>query len=186
MTLLGGSRDPDEVQASVDQWVQGFADKARRYRDAQQRTEELRLTAASANGAVRVTVGADGNVTELELGKKARTMPLEELSAEILTTMRRAQSGIATRVGEVMTEQLGDEDLETRSAVLDNLRSRFPVQDAEEPPADQQPPAQPPAPPSPASPPVPPPAQPPGPPPPAPWRNPRPGPDDDDEDNAPW
>jgi DNA-binding protein YbaB len=135
-------RDPDEAQRRIDQWAQGFAAKAERYQAAQARTEQLRLTAASGDGAVRVTVGADGAVTDLVFSNKARSFPLEELSAQILSTMRRAQAGIASRVGEVMAEQLGDEDPQTRSLVLDNLRSRFPDPDVdpeEEPPSAPDP-----------------------------------------------
>lgn len=133
MTAFSGtSRDPDEIMAGIDRWAQGFADKAQRYQAAQQQTEQLRLTASSANGVVRVTVGADGNVTALELGNKVRTMPPEDIAAQILDTMRRAQSGIAERVSEVMTAQLGDEDQETRAEMLDTLRTRFPRMEEEE------------------------------------------------------
>ncbi|SFJ82596.1 YbaB/EbfC family nucleoid-associated protein [Amycolatopsis sacchari] len=125
-------RDPDEAAARIDAWAQGFARKAERYRAAQERTEEIRLTSANTDGSVKVTVRADGSVTDLELTGRARSMPLEELSSQILTTMRRAQAGIAERVAEVMAEEVGDEDPQTRSLVVDNLRSRFPDPDAEE------------------------------------------------------
>lgn len=160
-------RDPDEAQRKMDQWAQGFADKAERYRAAQERTEQIRLTAANSDGAVRVTVGADGAVRDLEFTHKAKSYPLEELSRQILATMRRAQADIAGRVAEVMAEQLGDEDQQTRSLVLDNLRSRFP-----EPEPDL--PAAPPTPPTPPTP-----QTPPGPPP-------RRGPDPAEDDNNPW
>lgn len=124
-------RDPDEAAARIDAWAQGFAQKAERYRAVQERTEEIRLTSSNTDGSVRVTVRADGSVTDLDLSGRARSMPLEELSAQILTTMRRAQSGIAERVSEVMTEEVGEEDPQTRSLMVDNLRSRFPDPDAD-------------------------------------------------------
>ncbi|GAB2959683.1 YbaB/EbfC family nucleoid-associated protein [Amycolatopsis acidiphila] len=139
---LGGlMRDPDEAARQIDAWAEGFAQKAERYRAAQERTEEIRLSSSNTDGSVRVTVRADGSVTDLNLSGRARSMPLEELSAQILTTMRRAQSGIAERVSEVMTEEVGDEDPETRSLLVDNLRSRFPSLDADEDeePADEPP-----------------------------------------------
>jgi DNA-binding protein YbaB len=182
------ARDPDEAQRQMDQWAQGFAAKAERYQAAQAQTEQLRLTATSSGGAVKVTVGADGGVTDLEFTNKARSIPLEELSSQILSTMRRAQAGIATQVSEVMTEQLGDEDQETRSLLLDNLRSRFPEQDEDGTPADDAPFAAPeagppPTPPPPAAPPTPPAARPPQ----APPRPPsRPGGPDEDDENSPW
>jgi DNA-binding protein YbaB len=176
-------RDPDETIRRMDDWAAGFAAKAERYQAAQAETERLRLTATSGDGAVAVTVGADGTVTDLTFSNKVKSFPLEELSRQILTTMRRAQSGIAERVAGVMAEQLGDEDRETRTALLDSLRGRF--SDPEDP--DGPPPAEPPTPPVPPSPAggagIPPaPAAPQASPPPR-----RPGPGDPDEqDNNPW
>ncbi|WP_033262321.1 YbaB/EbfC family nucleoid-associated protein [Amycolatopsis vancoresmycina] len=170
-------QDPDETIRRMDDWAAGFAAKAQRYQAAQEQTERLRLTATSSDGAVSVTVGADGTVTDLTFSNKVKSFPLEELSRQILTTMRRAQAGIADKVAGVMAEQLGDEDRETRGALLDNLRGRFPNPD--EP--DEQPPAPPaPQPPTPSGgaatpPPVPGAPQPPR----------RPA-APDDEDNNPW
>jgi DNA-binding protein YbaB len=127
--IAGLARDPDALQMRIQQWAQGFEAKAERYRTAQEQTEQLRLSAANSDGSVRVTVRADGTVSGLEFTEKIRTLPLADLSAQILTTMRGAQAKIAERVGEVMTEQLGDEDQQTRAVMLDNLRDRFPAQD---------------------------------------------------------
>lgn len=171
-------RDPEESIRRMDDWAAGFAAKAERYQAAQEQTERLRLTATSGDGAVSVTVGADGTVTDLTFSNKVKSFPLEELSRQILTTMRRAQSGIAERVAGVMAEQLGDEDRETRTLLLDNLRGRFPDPDEPDEPA---PPAEPdPVPPAPAGGAAVPPSAPPSSPPP---RRPT-APDDDD--NNPW
>jgi DNA-binding protein YbaB len=138
-------RDPEETIRRMDDWAAGFAAKAERYQAAQEETERLRLTASSGDGAVSVTVGADGTVTDLTFSNKIKSFPLDELSRTILTTMRRAQAGIAERVAGVMTEQLGDEDRETRTLLLDNLRGRFPDPDEPEdaPPAAEPPPTPP-------------------------------------------
>ncbi|MET9001720.1 YbaB/EbfC family nucleoid-associated protein [Amycolatopsis sp. Hca4] len=175
---IGGlMQDPDEAIRRMDDWAAGFAAKAQRYQAAQEETERLRLTATSSDGAVSVTVGADGTVTDLTFSNKVKSFPLDELSRQILTTMRRAQSGIAERVAGVMAEKLGDEDRETRSLLLDNLRGRFP--DPDEP--DEQPPVTPPAP-------VPPAPQGGAATPPAPGtpQPPRRRTHSDDEDNNPW
>ncbi|MEV7549261.1 YbaB/EbfC family nucleoid-associated protein [Amycolatopsis sp. NPDC089917] len=133
--------DPDEAERKMDQWAAGLEQKAQRYAAAQERTEQLRLTATSSDGAVKVTVGADGGMTAIDFGNKARTYPLEELSRQILATMHQAQSGIATQVAEVMQESLGDEDQETRELMIGTLRSRFPEVEEEEPAAEDTPPA---------------------------------------------
>jgi DNA-binding protein YbaB len=189
--IAGFARDPEAVERRIQAWAQGFEAKAERYQAAQAKTEQLRLTAASADGAVRVTVLADGTVTDIQFSERIRTMPLADLSAQIMATMKRAQGDIAGRVGEVMAEQLGDEDLQTREFTLANLRSRFPEMPDEAPgpdadewdfpdETDAEPPAAPPAPP-------PPPSSPPPPPPPAPPtarpQRPRPRPGDDDDDD---
>jgi DNA-binding protein YbaB len=158
-------RDPDEAQQRIDQWAQGFAAKAQRYQAAQERTEQIRLTATSSDGAVKVTVGADGGVTDLVFSNKVRSFPLPELSAQILSTMRRAQADIATRVGEVMAEQLGEEDLQTRSLMLNSLQSRFPAPEEEAVDGPLPPPPASPMPPAPQGP---------------------PGGQGEDDDNSPW
>jgi DNA-binding protein YbaB len=144
-------RDPDEAIRRMDDWAAGFAAKAERYQAAQEQTERLRLTASSGDGAVSVTVGADGTVTDLTFSNKIKSFPLDELSRTILTTMRRAQSGIAERVAGVMSEELGDEDRETRTLLLDNLRGRFPDPDEPDDPVPADPPPAPPQPPPPAA-----------------------------------
>ncbi|WP_181773470.1 YbaB/EbfC family nucleoid-associated protein [Amycolatopsis pittospori] len=166
-------RDPEEAERRLDQWATGLEEKAQRYAAAQERTEQLRLTASSSDGAVKVTVGADGGVTAIDFGNKARTYPLEELSRQILATMHQAQSGIATQVAEVMQESLGDEDQETRALMIGTLRSRFPEIEDEESPA----PPPPPPPPAPSG-------EAPPPPPQAPRDKRHEAPDD--EENSPW
>ncbi|MDI2030878.1 YbaB/EbfC family nucleoid-associated protein [Saccharopolyspora sp. TS4A08] len=124
--------DPDEAERRIQQWAQGFAEKAQRYQEVQAQTEQLRLSATSSDGRIKVTVRADGSVTNLELTDKVRSMAPNELAAQILSTMHRAQADIAGKVGETMQATLGDEDQQTRSMMLDNLRERFPEQPEDE------------------------------------------------------
>ncbi|GAA3565354.1 hypothetical protein GCM10022222_56370 [Amycolatopsis ultiminotia] len=190
MTSAGGLgdliRDPDDAIRRMDEWAAGFARKAERYAAAQQETERLRLTASSPDGTVQVTVSADGVVSDLVFSSRTRTIPPEELARMVLATMRRAQAGISEQVAEVMTEQLGEEDQETRTVLLDSLRGRFPDPEdpSDEAPEDEPEPPTPPA-GGAATPPTAPPAgNPPaagGPPP----RRPG-GADPDEQDNNPW
>jgi len=200
MTSAGGLgdliRDPDDAIRRMDEWAAGFARKAERYAAAQEETQQLRLTASSPDGTVKVTVGADGVVSDLVFSSRTRTVPPEELARMVLDTMRRAQSGISERVAEVMGRQLGDEDPDTRAVMLDSLRDRFPDPDpeaADKQDAPEDPPEPPPAPPAPpaaggagrpGTPPVPPQSPPPGGGPGGPRR---PGRiDPDEQDNNPW
>ena len=134
--VVGLTGSPEEAEERIAQWARGFEEKAQRYQEVAQDTEQIRLTESSSDGRVKVTVGPDGSMTDLEFSEKIRSMQLRELSSLILDTMRRAQSGIVGRVGEVMTAHLGDEDEQTRAMMLDTLRGRFP-EEVPEPEAEQ-------------------------------------------------
>ncbi|WP_410606564.1 YbaB/EbfC family nucleoid-associated protein [Amycolatopsis sp. lyj-109] len=131
--VMAMNGSPDEAKARLDQWAAGLTAKAAKYESVAQRTDALRLSAGSVSNFVKVTVRADGSVTDLEFGPKARTVPMPELATLILDTMRRAQAGIAGRVGEVLTAELGDDDPETRELMLAELRGRFPDPDLDDP-----------------------------------------------------
>ena len=134
--VMAMSGSPDEARASLDQWAAGLTAKAEKYESVARRTGDLRLSATSVSDLVKVTVRADGSVTGLEFGPKARTVPMPELAELILGTMRRAQAGIAGRVGEVLADELGDDDPQTRELMLADLRGRFP-DPGDEPPASE-------------------------------------------------
>ena len=135
--VMAMNGSPDEAKAKLDQWAAGLSAKAAKYESVARQTEDLRLSATSVSNFVRVTVRADGSVTDLEFGPKARTVPMPELATLILDTMRRAQAGIAGRVGDVLAAELGDDDPETRELMLAELRGRFPDPDDDEPPASE-------------------------------------------------
>jgi len=131
--VMATNGSPDEAKARLDQWAAGLNAKAAKYESVARQTGDLRLSATSVSNFVRVTVRADGSVTDLEFGPKARTVPMPELATLILDTMRRAQAGIAGRVGEVLAAELGDDDPRTRELMLAELRGRFPDPDDEPP-----------------------------------------------------
>ncbi|ACU36795.1 YbaB/EbfC family nucleoid-associated protein [Actinosynnema mirum] len=121
--------DADGAEDRMAEWSRALSDKADRYREAGQRTEELRLSAVSPDGAVQVVVKADGSLVDLQFGDRARTIPLEHLAVVVMETVRQAQATIADEVSDVMSRTLGDEDQQTRDMVLGNLRSRFAATD---------------------------------------------------------
>jgi DNA-binding protein YbaB len=119
---------PDRPEQTLDQlgdWAAGLEAKVQRYQAALEQAEQLQLTATSGDGAISVTVGANGSVVGLDFTSKVRSFPLEEFSRQILTTMRRAQAGIGDRVAEVMNEHLGDDDDAARTVLIESLRDHF-------------------------------------------------------------
>ncbi|MEU0535719.1 YbaB/EbfC family nucleoid-associated protein [Amycolatopsis tolypomycina] len=127
--VMAMNGSPDEAKARLDQWAEGLSAKAAKYESVARQTGDLRLSATSVSNFVKVTVRADGSVTDLEFGPQARTVSMPELATLILDTMRRAQAGIAGRVGDVLAAELGDEDPQTRELMLADLRGRFPEPD---------------------------------------------------------
>ncbi len=125
---------PEQAERWIDDWADSLARKAEQYQSVQAQVEQIRLAATSPDGAVRVTVGANGAPTELELSERTRSMSTGELSALILSTMRRAQAGIADRVAQIMQDTVG-QDTRTIASVVDEYRRQFPEPtDPTEPP----------------------------------------------------
>jgi hypothetical protein len=89
------------------------------------RVASLSASATGADGAIRATVASSGILTGLELGDVGLTG--EDLAAEILRTMRRAQAGLTERVAEAVDETVGA-DTETGKAVLESFAQRFPTE----------------------------------------------------------
>ncbi|SHG10674.1 YbaB/EbfC family nucleoid-associated protein [Streptoalloteichus hindustanus] len=124
---LDGARTEQEL----DRWAAEVTAKAERYQDMQQQVSSISSTAASSDGAVRVTVDSSGVLTGLEISDRVRQMSGSEVAALVLTTMRRAQARITDQVAEVMRSTVGD-DAQTVEAVVGNYRQRFPEPEPEE------------------------------------------------------
>jgi len=122
---------PEETERRVEQWAAQFAAKADRYQEMQTRISQVSATESSADGAVEVTVDSAGVVTDLVLSERAGQVRPQQLSAQILDTMRRAQSKLTDRVQQVMVTTVGDDEATVR-AVVANYEQRFP----EPPPAE--------------------------------------------------
>lgn len=116
-----------DAERRVEQWATQVAEKAQRYQDMQAQIAEITITESSGDGAVRLTVGASGVLTDLELSDRAGQLPPEQLAAQIMATMRRAQGRLSARVADVMQASVG-EDTETVNSVVSSYQQRFPVQ----------------------------------------------------------
>jgi len=114
-----------DAERRVDQWAAQVAEKAQRYEDMQAQVAEISVTESSGDGAVRLTVGSSGVLTDLELTERAGQLQPHQLAAQIMETMRRAQSRLSGRVAEVMQSSVGD-DTETVNAVVSSYQRRFP------------------------------------------------------------
>ena len=128
--------------------------------------QALTVTEQSARGAVRATVQASGALSDLRMTDEVSRMRPNQIAAEVLACIRRAQARLADRVRDVVTENVPGDDPAGRR-IVDQYRAQFPEPEPEPQPApagamrlvpeetEQPPPVRP-------------------------VRRPRPGPDDDD------
>jgi YbaB/EbfC DNA-binding family len=98
-------------------------ENAQRYRDLSERVSRLSISETSRDGAVRVTVSANGLLTDLVLAETTR--PMTEVAAQVLDCVRRAQARIPDLLRQAMTESVGTTDPNTHLLVAD-ARRRFP------------------------------------------------------------
>jgi hypothetical protein len=108
----------------IDEWERGFAERAARAKVLAERTSQLSATARDGDMLVEVTVGPNGQVTDLRLDEKIRRQPAATTARQILGAMRSAREALVRQFSEVATETVGV-DSETGRAVLAGLKSRL-------------------------------------------------------------
>ncbi|ATE57299.1 MULTISPECIES: YbaB/EbfC family nucleoid-associated protein [Actinosynnema] len=167
------------------QWLGNFeaklADLQQKSADLQENYAAASATVTSRDGAVKVTVGPNGGLQNLELGHRATELGAARLTALIMETARTAQKQAATKVMEAFAP-LG-EGTEAMQFVRDSIPDDGPGADEDERDDYAEPEPEPQRPQAPQQPPVPPYAQ----------QRPAPAarpaarrPAEDDDENQPW
>jgi DNA-binding protein YbaB len=133
--LSNAAGDPS---ARVDQWVAQAKEKAQRYQAMQAAVGQVSVTESSKDGMVTVTVDSAGNATDLRITDQVRELSGTQVATAVLTTLRRAQARLPERLGEVMTETIGD-DKATVDTVVGKYREKFPEPPEPEASADTVP-----------------------------------------------
>jgi DNA-binding protein YbaB len=116
----------EDADAWVDSWAAGVSARAQAAQELSERVSMLSVSASGRDGAVEVTVAGSGVMTGLRLDDRVLSWPGEEIAAQVMAVMRRAQGSLAARVAEIAGETVGA-DSETGRAVVDGFARRFPV-----------------------------------------------------------
>ncbi len=119
------SSDPTKAAEDLEKWAAGLEKKARSYTELQNRLDQTSVTAEARDGAIRVTVDANGVPTGLELAERTRELPASQLSAEILGCMRQAQARLRERVRDLVADTVPVDDDPARTLVA-QYEQRFP------------------------------------------------------------
>jgi hypothetical protein len=131
----GEATVPEDIGASermLGQWRQSIEQKAERYQEMAARVQGLSISEASRDGSVRLTIGSNGILTNLEIAESARDKRMAEVSAEVMRTLQRAQSRIPELLQQAMAETIGTQD-ETANVLFDEAKRNFPAPPHEEP-----------------------------------------------------
>jgi len=113
----------------IDEWERGFADRAAQTKALAERTAGLSATAREA-GLVEVTVGSNGQVTDLRLDEGIRRQPASTTARQILVAIQAAKSDLVRQFSEVTAETVGA-DSATGRAVLAGFVSRLATDEGE-------------------------------------------------------
>ncbi|MGA6168091.1 YbaB/EbfC family nucleoid-associated protein [Amycolatopsis magusensis] len=130
--------DLADVERMVDDWERNAAETSQKYQAMQAEVERISITESVASGAVSVTVGHNGLPTDVKMTQAVLKMSPDEIAANVLRAMRKAQSKYPERLAEITAETVGD-DATTRHLVATAV-DNFPAPPEEdEPPAAGQP-----------------------------------------------
>jgi DNA-binding protein YbaB len=109
------------------QWVNDFdarmASLKQKSIEVQERLAAASGTASSKDGAVTVTVGPNGGLTNLQLGHRAVELGAPRLTALILETARQAQKNVSAQVVEAF-RPIG-EGTQTMKMITDVIEENF-------------------------------------------------------------
>ena len=160
--LFGG--DLESTRARLREIARQAERRTRQFARVRDDIRALTVTEQSARGAVRVTVQASGALSDLRMTDEVGRMRPDQIAAEVMACIRKAQARLAERVRDVVAENVPGGD-PAAQRIVDQYREQFPEPEPEQAPAGEmrfvpeeavQPPSA------------------------RPVRRPRPGPDDDD------
>jgi DNA-binding protein YbaB len=117
----------------LSEWEQKISENTARYQKMADQVQQLSITESSKDGAVRLTIGSNGILTNLMIAETATNKSMSELSREIMTCLQRAQSKIPELLQQTMAETIGTQD-ETANEIFAKAKKAFP-----EPPPEEKP-----------------------------------------------
>ena len=108
----------------ADDWQRQVAENARRYADLRERVARMSITEATSDGMIRVTVSADGLLTDLTLHPRYQGVPMGLLGTRIMACVRQAQARIPDLMLKAM--RAAGVDDQAGALILAESTRRFP------------------------------------------------------------
>lgn len=114
----------------VDDWERNAAEKAAKFQTMADRVAEMTITESVAAGAVSATVGNNGLPTNIAMTDQVRAMSPDEIAANVMAAIRKAQSRYPEALAEIVAETVGDDP--AGQHILATAERNFPVPEQEE------------------------------------------------------
>jgi DNA-binding protein YbaB len=100
---------PDAMRM-IDDWERNATEKAARFQQMAEQVEQVSITESVADGAVRVTVGHNGLPTDIAMTDGVRSMEPDQIAANVMAAIRKAQSRYPERLAEILADTVGEDD----------------------------------------------------------------------------
>ncbi|WP_370944391.1 YbaB/EbfC family nucleoid-associated protein [Amycolatopsis sp. cg5] len=127
-----------DVERMVDDWERDAVAKSQRYEAMQAQVQQISITESVANGAVAVTVGHNGLPTAIKMTEGVRAMTPDEIAANVMKAIQKAQSRYPERMAQIVAETVGDDD--TSRHIVATAVDNFPAAPPEDEPVTPEPP----------------------------------------------
>jgi DNA-binding protein YbaB len=110
----------------IDDWERNATEKAARFQRMAEQVEQVSITESVAGGAVSVTVGHNGLPTNIAMTDAVRRMDPDEIAANVMAAIRKAQSRYPARLAEILADTVGEDDPAAQH-ILTTAEQSFPA-----------------------------------------------------------
>jgi DNA-binding protein YbaB len=111
--------EPGEALDRLAAWKGRIDQLALDTRVMSERLQQLRVSAASDDRMVEVTVDAQGALMDIQLGSRIRHVEPQVVAQAIMDTIRDARQAVADRAEDIVTETVGMETPAARAMVAE-------------------------------------------------------------------
>jgi DNA-binding protein YbaB len=124
MPRMFGDESVDGALERIDEWERSISRRAEQAQTLALRTSGMSATARSRDGLVEVTVGAEGQLSQLHLDERTRKQSAAVTARAIMDTLQAAKDDLI-RQFEMATAETVGADSETGRMLTESLRRRL-------------------------------------------------------------
>jgi DNA-binding protein YbaB len=114
----------------IENWERNATEKAAKFQAMADRVAEVSITESVAGGAVSATVGNNGIPTDIAMTDRVREMAPDEIAANVMAAIRKAQSRYPQALAAIVAETVGDDP--AGQHVIATAEQNFPAPDEDE------------------------------------------------------